>query len=141
MERVRKENELKGSSQGRMSYHLCLVGLSMLLLLSATACSHQPMLADAGDVIRQTATDANTNTNAPLSWSDCTNIQRVAADAARAHAERTGCPVVRVRRADILTRSDGSPWLVVRLTACGDERVYERTPVKSDWSDATARLR
>jgi hypothetical protein len=62
-----------------------------------------------------------------------------AAQATALCARQLNCPAVRVRRVDHYIRADNTPWTVVRLNACGEERVYEKTP--KGWKDATWRLR
>jgi len=109
-----------------------LLGLALIALTGA--CTHQrPLVADVG--VRTTVTDVGSgaDTVSPA------KVRRAAAEVVALHAQRFGCPAVRVRRADSLVRGDGTPWLVVRLQACGEERVYERTEL--GWSEATARLR
>ena len=54
-------------------------------------------------------------------------------------AARTGCPKIRVERADVIVRSNGKLWLVVRLNVCGEKRVYEKQ--KKSWRDVTWRLK
>lgn len=66
-------------------------------------------------------------------------IKRASADATALCARELDCPAVRVRRADHYVREDGTPWTVVRLNACGEDRVYEKT--LEGWKDATSRLR
>ena len=110
-----------------------LLGLALTALTGA--CTHQrPLVADVG-AARTTVSDAGSEavTVSPA------KVQRAAAEVVAFHEQRFGCPAVRVRRADSLVRGDGTPWLVVRLQACGEERVYEKTDL--GWSDATARLR
>lgn len=66
-------------------------------------------------------------------------VERAATEVLGLSARELRCPTVHVRRADHYTRADGSPWTVVRVHACGEDRVYER--VTGAWQDATARLR
>ena len=62
-----------------------------------------------------------------------------AAEAMLYAASRTGCPKIRVERADVIVRSTGKLWLVVKLNVCGEKRVYEKR--KSKWRDVTWRLK
>ena len=114
------------------------------------SCVRSPILADARDVVLlPTATDAIPDTAAnsiempPLyvdgAESYGQKIRRAAADAAEVCARELRCPAVRVRRADLYQRADGTFWTVVRMNACGEERVYEKT--RSGWNDAPSRLR
>ncbi len=119
--------------------------------LSFTAsCVRSPMLASAGDAVGLPAAgDAVVVPSGgfiemPPLYVDATNrygqrIKRASAAATALCARRLSCPAVRVLRADWYLRADGTPWTVVRMNACGEQRVYEKTP--SGWSDATARLR
>jgi hypothetical protein len=63
-----------------------------------------------------------------------------AAQATLYAAARTGCPRVRVERADVIVRSSGKPWLVVKLNVCGEKRVYEKL-VNEKWKDVTWKLK
>ena len=66
-------------------------------------------------------------------------IERASAVATDLCAREWSCPAVRVRRADLYEQADGTTRTVVRLNACGEERVYEKT--RWGWNDATWRLR
>jgi len=66
-------------------------------------------------------------------------IEIAAAQAIALCARQLNCPAVRVLRVNHHIRADKTPWTVVRLNACGEERVYEKTP--QGWKDATWRLR
>ena len=66
-------------------------------------------------------------------------MKTAAAQATALCVRQCNCPAVRVRRVDLYIRADNTPWTVVRLNACGEERVYEKTP--EGWKDATWRLR
>jgi hypothetical protein len=119
----------------------------VLVALSFTAsCVRSPMLASAGDAVDlPTATDADTNViEMPALYVDAAEIYARKTKSASAAATKLAtreltCPAVRVRRADMYQRADGTFWTVVRLNACGEERVYEETA--AGWSDATSRLR
>lgn len=121
----------------------------LIIALSFTAsCVRAPLLADAGDVIpRATATDESPSTSLihmPPLYVDASHIyaqkiKKASVDATVLCARKLNCPAVRVRRADSYVREDGTTWTVVRLNACGQERVYEETLL--GWSDATSRLR
>lgn len=120
----------------------------LLAVVSFTAsCARSPVrVASAGDAIH--ATDAvdpapGVIEMAPL-YVDAREVyaRKIAgasAAATRLCGQEQRCPVVRVRRADMYQRADGTIWTVVRINACGEERVYEET--LAGWSDATARLR
>jgi hypothetical protein len=123
----------------------------VLATLSFTgSCAHSLMLADGADVIElPTATDAvpDLATNLiemPTAYVDgreiyAEKINLASAAATELCARQLNCPAVRVRRADMYQRADGTIWTVVRLNACGEERVYEET--LAGWNDATSRLR
>jgi hypothetical protein len=66
-------------------------------------------------------------------------VEKASTDATELCSRELSCPAVRVVRAGLYRRGDGTVWTVVRLNACGEERVYEKT--SSGWNDATARLR
>lgn len=123
----------------------------IVLVLSLTAsCARAPvMLANAGDAVDPpTATDAvsvpASVVEMPPLYVDARDIyarkiEGASAESTKLCARQVGCPAVRVRRADMYQREDGTFWTVVRLNACGEERVYEEKA--SGWSDATSRLR
>lgn len=111
-----------------------------------TSCIRSPMLADAGDAVDPpTATDAVVGfIEMPPLYVDSREhygrkIEKASTDATALCARQLNCPSVRVLRADAYQRADGTSWTVVRLNACGEQRVYEET--RWGWSDATARLR
>jgi len=103
------------------------------------------MLADAGDAVRLTATDAVPGfIEMPPLYVDSREaygqkIKKASADATDLCARQLNCPAVRVLRADSYEQTDGTSWTVVRLNACGEQRVYEKT--RGGWNDATSRLR
>lgn len=105
------------------------------------SCVRSPMLADASDVVDlPTATDAVIEM--PPVVVESSYAQKIAiasAEATRLAAHRLNCPAVMVLRADAYERADGTPWTVIRMLVCGEQRVYERT--RQGWNDATARLR
>jgi hypothetical protein len=126
---------------------LLFIGLAM----STASCVRAPTLvANAGDAVGlPTATDAASNPPAtliemPPLYVDAREvyarkIKTASTEATKLCARRLNCPAVRVRRADMYRRADGTLWTVVRMNVCGEERVYEET--LAGWSDATARLR
>jgi hypothetical protein len=131
-----------------------LLFLVCMALSFTASCVRSPipsrvMLASAGDVVPlSTATDApaesSTLIEMPPVYVDAKQdyalkIERASADATDLCARLTKCPAVRVRRADLYEQADGTAWTVVRLSACGEERVYEKT--RWGWNDATWRLR
>ena len=128
-----------------MKVALLFVALCAMPLV--TSCARQPtLLADASDVVAEArATDADTGfIEMPPLYVDASTqyrlqVEQASADAIEAHVRRTRCPRVRTLRTDIYRRADGTPWTVVRLHACGEERVYEKT--LHGWREATARLR
>jgi hypothetical protein len=122
----------------------------VLVTLSLTAsCVRAPMLANAGDAVDPpTATDAvsipASVIEMPPLYVDARDIYARKIEGASAAStvlcsRQLACPAVRVRRAYMYQRADGTLWTVVRLNACGEERVYEEKA--SGWSDATSRLR
>ena len=115
--------------------------LTIVVLCFATSCVRAPLLADAGDaVLRARASDATRRSTVPAVTDPTGDIQQAAAEAAAICARESNCPAVRIRRADAFVRADGSPWLVVRLSVCGEDRVYEQTGTLG-WREATLRLR
>lgn len=122
--------------------------LFIFVMLSLTAsCARSPVVvANAGDVL-PAATDAIPSTgliempslHVVSTKSFGQQIEEASADATTLSARELNCPAVRVRRADLYQRPDGTTWTVVRMNVCGEERVYEKT--LSGWNDATARLR
>lgn len=125
----------------------------VLATISVTAScvrAPMPMVANAGDAVElPTATDAVSEPPAtfiemPPLYVDAREVyarkvKTASTAATKLCARQLDCPAVRVRRADMYRRADGTLWTVVRLNACGEERVYEET--LAGWSDATARLR
>lgn len=116
------------------------------VLLTAAGCAHAPpptadavLVASAGE-----AAPAATNlVEMPPLYVEARGnygqqIEWASTDATELCARQSGCPVVRVRRTDLYLRPDGSTWTVVRLTACGEERVYAKSHGR--WSDASWRL-
>lgn len=123
--------------------------IAFTALFLTASCVRSPVLvANAGDVL-PAATDAVPSAGAgmiempPLyvvsTKSFGQKIEEASADATALSARELNCPAVRVRRADLYQRPDGTTWTVVRMNVCGEERVYEKT--LSGWNDATARLR
>ena len=123
------------------------VSLLVVVLAAASftaSCVHAPpMLADASDVVpAPTATDADDVIEMPPLYVESTygqKIARASAEAIDLATRKLNCPAVRVLRADSYERADGTSWTVVRVNACGEQRVYEETSL--GWRDATARLR
>lgn len=111
------------------------------LFFFTASCVRSPMLADASDVLA-TASDANVVIEMPPVYVESSYEQRIAkasAEATELAARNLSCPAVRVLRADSFERADGTVWTVVRMNACGEQRVYAETSL--GWNDATARLR
>jgi hypothetical protein len=110
-------------------------------LFFTASCVRSPMLADASDVLT-TGSDANVVIEMPPVYVESTYEQRIAkasAEATELATRKLSCPAVRVLRADSFERADGTVWTVVRMNACGEQRVYAET--RLGWHDATARLR
>jgi hypothetical protein len=123
-----------------------LLFVVLMTMSFSASCMRSPMLADAGDVVPQrTATDAVMGyVEMPPLYVDASahygrKIKKASADATELCARQLNCPAVRVLRADAYQRADGTSWTVVRLNACGEQRVYEQT--RHGWNDATSRLR
>ena len=115
--------------------------IPVVSMLSSAACVRPLMLADASKAV-DIATDASGVIEMPPAYVESSYPQKIAGAAAevRELASRSlNCPAVRVLRADAYERADGTSWTVVRLNACGEQRVYEAA--NGGWREATARLR
>jgi hypothetical protein len=119
--------------------------LSFGVLLTTAGCAHAPPPAADGVLVAsagQSAAAMNRVEMPPLYVQARENygqqIEWASTDATELCARQSGCPVVRVRRTDLYLRPDGSTWTVVRLSACGEERVYAKSHGR--WSEASWRL-
>lgn len=102
---------------GHAALRLAIILTVIFAAIWLTSCAHDPKSLDIAEMSCGAAAQATLYATA-----------------------RTGCPKIRVERADVIIRSSGEPWLVVRLNICGEKRVYEKK-VNEKWRDATRRLK